>query len=70
MLNMKFAEAMELTEDELMEVSGGMVTLVDYTGGWGVRGIYPGWGGQGMSPNKGAFDWSIDIGIGLAGRCR
>ena len=50
MLNMKFAETMELTADELMEVSGGMNTLVDYTGGWGVRGIYPGWVGQGMSP--------------------
>lgn len=62
MLNMKFAEAMELTEDELMEVSGGMNTLVDYTGGWGGRGIYPGWAGQGMSPQPGAFSWLNQIG--------
>lgn len=72
MLNMKFAETMELTEAELMEVRGGTQTLpyirrID-GGGWGVPGIYPGWGGRGMSPHTGPFDWSIDIGIGLAQR--
>lgn len=38
--------------------------------GWGVPGIYPGWGNQGMSPNRGAFDWNIDLADGLFSRRR
>ena len=59
MLNLQFAETMELTEAELQEVSGGN-TVVNPGGGWGVSGIYPGWGNQGMSPHRGAFDWAVE----------
>lgn len=53
MLNLQFAETMELTEAELQDVRGG--NLVNSMGGggrsgisgWGVPGIYPGWGNQG-----------------------
>ena len=68
MLNLQFAETMELTEAELQDVRGG--NLVNSMGGWGVPGIYPGWGNQGMSPNRGAFDWTIDLADGLFGRRR
>ena len=65
MLNLQFAETMELTEAELQDVRGG--NLVNSMGGggrsgisgWGVPGIYPGWGNQGMSPNRGTFDWAV-----------
>ena len=46
MLNLQFAETMELTEAELQAVSGGNI-LVNPGGGWGVSGIYPGWGIKG-----------------------
>ena len=59
MLNLQFAETMELTEAELQAVSGGNI-LVNPGGGWGVSGIYPGWGNQGMSPHRGAFAWAVD----------
>lgn len=76
MLNLQFAETMELTEAEWQDVRGG--NLVNSMGGggrsgisgWGVPGIYPGWGNQGMSPNRGAFDWTIDLADGLFGRRR
>lgn len=76
MLNLQFAETMELTEAELQDVRGG--NLVNSMGGggrsgisgWGVPGIYTGWGNQGMSPNRGAFDWTIDLADGLFGRRR
>lgn len=50
MLNLQFAETMELTEAELQDVRGG--NLVNSMGGggrsgisgWGVPGIYPGLG--------------------------
>ena len=65
MLNLQFAETMELTEAELQDVRGG--NLVNSMGGggrsgigWGVPGIYPGWGNQGMSPHRGAFDWAVE----------
>ena len=66
MLNLQFAETMELTETELQDVRGG--NIVNSMGGggrggisgWGVSGIYPGWGNQGMSPNRGAFDWAVE----------
>lgn len=38
-------------------------------GGGGRSGI-SGWGNQGMSPNRGAFDWTIDLVDGLFGRRR
>ena len=64
MLNLQFAETMELTEAELQEVSGGdivnIVPGVRGGTGWGVAGIYPGWGNQGMSPHRGAFDWAVE----------
>ena len=47
MLNLQFAETMELTEAELQAVSGGnivnIVPGVRGGTGWGVAGIYPGW---------------------------
>ena len=64
MLNLQFAETMELTEDSM---GGGGRSGIS---GWGVSGIYPGWGNQGMSPNRGAFDWTIDLADGLFSRRR
>lgn len=62
MLNLQFAQVMDLTEAELLEVKGGLLyegcpACGAGMGGLGVRGIYPGWGGQGLSPQKGAFSW-------------
>lgn len=67
MLNLQFAETMELTEAELQDVRGG--NFVNSMGGGGRSGI-SGWGNQGMSPNRGAFDWTIDLADGLFGRRR
>ena len=64
MLNLQFAETMELTEAELQAVSGGNI-LLNPGSGWGVSGIYPGWGNQGMSPHRGAFAWAVEIVDGL-----
>ena len=69
MLNLQFAETMELTEAELQAVSGGnivnIVPGVRGGTGWGVAGIYPGWGNQVKSPRRGAFDWAVDPSVEL-----
>ena len=70
MLNLQFAETMELTEAELQDVRGGNIVVNPGSGGWGVPGIYPGWGNQGMSPNRGAFGWTVDFVDGLFNRRR
>ena len=74
MLNLQFAETMELTEAELQAVSGGnivnIVPGVRGGTGWGVAGIYPGWGNQELSPHHGAFDWAGEIAEGLFSRRR
>jgi len=70
MLNLQFAETMELTEAELQEVSGGNI-LVNPGGGGGGGTALPIWGGGGIGPSPyGSFDWTIDLVDGLFGRRR
>ena len=60
MLNLQFAETMELTEAELEKVYGGdFVYVANISGG----------GGIGPSP-YGAFDWMKGLWAGLAERRR
>ncbi len=70
MLNLQFAETMELTEAELQEVSGGNI-LVNPGGGGGGGTALPIWGGGGIGPSPyGSFDWMKGLWIGLAERRR
>ena len=55
MLNIKFAEATELTEDELMEVSGGMVTLCEYCSGFTMGSFL--YNNQNSNLKRGWFDF-------------
>ena len=60
MLNLQFAETMELTEAELQDVRGGNITSVCVGENIGCGGsALPAWGGRGISPRPyGAFDWT------------
>ena len=68
MLNLQFAETMELTEAELQDVRGGNITSVCVGENIGCGGsALPAWGGRGISPRPyGAFDWTN----GLIGKRR
>lgn len=68
MLNLQFAETMELTEVELETVYGGNLVVNPGNGG-GIA--LPIWGGGGIRPSPyGAFDWMKGLWEGLAERRR
>ena len=68
MLNLQFAETMELTEVELEAVYGGSLVVNPGNGG---GSALPAWGGRGISPRPyGAFDWSNGLIEGLFGKRR
>ena len=67
MLNLQFAETMELTDAELQTVCGGDLIYVPGGG----RTALPVWGGGTIGPSPyGAFDWMKGLWIGLADRRR
>ena len=68
MLNLQFAETMELTEVELEAVYGGSLVVNPGNGG-GIALPILGGGGIGPSP-YGAFDWMKGLWVGLAERRR
>ena len=68
MLNLQFAETMELTEVELEAVYGGSVVVNPGNGGGIALPIW-GRGGIGPSPYE-AFDWMKGLWVGLAERRR
>lgn len=72
MLNLQFAETMELTEAELQDVRGGNITSVCAGENIGCGGsALPAWGGRGISPRPyGAFDWTNGLIEGLFGKRR
>lgn len=72
MLNLQFAETMELTEAELQDVRGGNITSVCVGENIGCGGsALPAWGGRGISPRPyGAFDWTNELIEGLFGKRR
>ena len=72
MLNLQFAETMELTEAELEKVYGGNFTTVCAGENIGCGGsALPAWGGRGISPRPyGAFDWTNGLIEGLFGKRR
>ena len=72
MLNLQFAETMELTEAELQDVRGGNITSVCVGENIGCGGsALPAWGGRGISPRPyGAFDWTNWLIEGLFGKRR
>lgn len=66
MLNLQFAETMELTEVELEAVYGGSLVVNPGNGG-GIA--LPIWGGGGIGPSPyGAFDWMKGLWAGLTKR--
>ena len=68
MLNLQFAETMELTEVELEAGYGGSIVVNPGNGG-GIA--LPIWGGGGIGPSPyGAFDWMKGLWAGLAERRR
>ena len=68
MLNLQFAETMELTEVELETVYGGNLVVNPGSGG---EIALPIWGGGGIGPSPyGAFDWMKGLWVGLAERRR
>lgn len=72
MLNLQFAETMELTAAELEQVYGGNFTMACVGENIGCGGsALPVWGGRGISPRPyGAFDWSSGLIEGLFGKRR
>ena len=67
MLNLQFAETMELAEAELQEVKGGDLINI-FEGG---RTTLPAWGGRSIGPSPyGAFDWANGLAEGLIEPCR
>ena len=71
MLNLQFAETMELTEAELQAVSGGDFMYLGNIPGGGGGTALPIWGGGGIGPRPyGAFDWTKGLWAGLAERRR
>ena len=68
MLNLQFAETMELTEVELEAVYGGSLVVNPGNGG-GIA--LPIWGGGYIGPRPyEAFDWMKGLWVGLAERRR